>query len=96
MVPVAEIDYIVASGVYAELNVGGQRHLVRTSLNTLEAQLDRDEFFRIHRAVIVGLDQMELLIREGGGNCRVQLRTGDKLPVGRSRREELETRLGRI
>jgi two-component system LytT family response regulator len=96
VVPVAEIDYIVASGVYAELHVGGQRHLVRTSLNTLEAQLDPDEFFRIHRAVIVRLDQVELLIREGGGNCHVQLRTGDKLPVGRSRREELETRLGRI
>jgi two-component system LytT family response regulator len=96
VVPVAEIDYIVASGVYAELHVGGQGHLVRTSLNTLEAQLDPDEFFRIHRAVIVRLDQVELLIREGGGNCCVQLRTGDKLPVGRSRREELETRLGRI
>ncbi|MEX2048761.1 MAG: LytTR family DNA-binding domain-containing protein [Gemmatimonadota bacterium] len=96
VIPVAEIDYIIASGVYAELHVGGDRHLVRTSLNTLESQLDPDEFARIHRAVIVRLDQVELLLREGGGNCRVQLRTGDKLPVGRSRREELETRLGRI
>jgi two-component system LytT family response regulator len=96
VIPVADIDYIIASGVYAQLHVGGERHLVRKSLSTFEAQLDPDEFFRIHRAVIVRLDQVDLLLREGGGNCRVQLRTGEKLPVGRSRREGLEMRLGRI
>lgn len=96
VVPVSAIDYVLASGVYAELHVGDERHLVRTSLNTLESQLDPEDFFRIHRAVIVRLDQVELLSREGGGSCHVQLKTGVQLPVGRSRREELERRLGRL
>ncbi len=96
VVAVAEIDHIVATGVYAELHGSDQAHLVRTSLNDLEGQLDPEEFFRIHRAVIVRLDQVELLIREGGGNCRVQLKSGIKLPVSRARREDLEIRLGRI
>lgn len=95
-VSVSEIDHIVASGVYAELHMEDETHLVRTSLNTLEEQLDPEQFFRIHRSVIVRLDQVDVLIKEGGGSYRVQLTSGKTLPVGRSRREELELRLGKI
>jgi two-component system LytT family response regulator len=95
-VPVAEIDYISASGVYAELHLGDEVHLVRTSLNMLEEQLDPHQFFRIHRSAIVRLDEIDVLIRQGGGSYRLQLKSGTKLPVGRSRREELELRLGKL
>jgi two-component system LytT family response regulator len=91
-----DVDHIVASGVYAEVCKGSERHLVRASLNTLEANLDPRVFFRLHRSVIVRLDAVEMLIREGGGSYVVQLANGTKLPVGRSRREELERRLGRL
>lgn len=96
VVPVDEIDNIVANGVYAELRVGRECHLVRTPLSTLEEHLDPERFFRIHRSAIVNLDEVKVLIREGGGSCLVQLKNGTTLPVGRSRREELEARLGRI
>jgi two-component system LytT family response regulator len=65
-------------------------------LSTLEEHLDPNVFFRVHRSAIVRLDEVELLIREGGGSCFVRLRNGTKLPVSRSRRKELEVRLGRI
>jgi two-component system LytT family response regulator len=93
---VEDVDHIVASGVYAEVCKGSERHLVRASLNTLEENLDPRVFFRLHRSVIVRLDAVEMLIREGGGSYVVQLANGTKLPVGRSRREELERRLGRL
>ena len=96
VVAVSEIHHIVANGVYAELHVGRESHLVRTPLSTLEEHLDPQQFFRIHRSAIVNLDEVEVLIREGGGSCLVQLKSGAKLPVGRSRREELEERLGRL
>jgi two-component system LytT family response regulator len=96
VIPVDEIDYVAASGVYAELHTGDESHLTRTSLNALEELLDPDVFFRVHRSAIVRLDDVEVLIREGGGSCLVQLKSGATLPVGRSRREELEVRLGRI
>ncbi len=96
VVSVEEIDHIVANGVYAELHTGRESHLVRTSLSTLEARLDPQRFFRIHRSAIVSLDEVEMLIREGGGSCLVQLKGGARLPVSRSRREELELRLGRL
>lgn len=96
VVPVDDIQHIVASGVYAELHTTKETHLVRTPLSMLEEHLDPEQFFRVHRSAIVRLDEVEELIREGGGSCLVQLRSGAKLPVGRSRREELEVRLGRI
>ena len=96
VVPVSDIEHIVANGVYVELHVGRESHLVRTSLSALETHLDPEHFFRIHRSAIVRLDEVEMLIREGGGSCLVQLRSGARLPVSRSRREDLEARLGRI
>lgn len=95
VVPVEEIDYVTASGVYAEVHTAGSRHLIRESLQALEAQLDPVQFMRIHRSVIVRLDRVEMLLRGGQGNYEVQLRGGARLRVGRSRREELERRLGR-
>lgn len=94
VVPVEEIDYIAASGVYAEIHVGEERHLLRESLQTLEEQLDPRDFFRIHRSSIVRLDRVEMLLRGAGGNYRVQLHGGVRLRVSRSKMAELEERLG--
>lgn len=96
VVPVEEIDYISANGAYSELHVGDKKYLLRASLTALEEQLDPHEFFRVHRSEIVRLDQIELLLRESGGEYRVQLRGGQTLPVGRTRRAELEALLGRL
>ncbi|MEX2584267.1 MAG: LytTR family DNA-binding domain-containing protein [Gemmatimonadota bacterium] len=96
VVPVDEIDYIRASGVYAEIHVGSERHLIREALQALEEQLDPRKFFRIHRSSLVRLDRVEVLLRGRGGDYRVQLKSGVKLRVGRSRRGELEERLGRL
>ena len=95
VVPVDDVDYITASGSYAELHVGGARHLVRESLQLLEEQLDPDRFLRIHRSVIVRVDRIEALLRAEGGHYEVQLRGGVRLKVSRDRRRELEQRLGR-
>jgi two-component system, LytTR family, response regulator len=95
VVPVAEIDYITASGPYAELHVGPQRHVIRESMQKLEEQLDPGVFVRIHRSAIVRLDRIEALLRGTMGDYRVQLRGGVRLRVSRARREALERRLGR-
>jgi two-component system, LytTR family, response regulator len=95
VVPVADIEYITASGTYAELHAGVERHVIRQSLQTLEEQLDPGVFLRIHRSVIVRLDLIETLFRAPGGDYEVALRTGARLRVSRHRREELELRLGK-
>ncbi|HYD52339.1 MAG TPA: LytTR family DNA-binding domain-containing protein [Gemmatimonadaceae bacterium] len=94
VVPVAEIDYVTSSGPYAELHVGDRHHLIRASMQDLERRLDPARFVRIHRSIIVRLDQVDTLLKGGGGEYEVLLRTGARLRVSRARREALERRLG--
>lgn len=94
VVPVATIEYIAASGPYAEIHVGERTYIIRERMQTLEERLDPAHFFRIHRSVIVKLDQIDTLLREAGGDYTVQLRCGAKLSVSRNRVEPLEKWMG--
>ena len=98
VVPVERIDYITASGPYAELHVhtkeGEKVYAVRERMQTLEEQLDPDVFFRVHRSVIVRLDRIDTLLRSSGGDYGVKLKSGIELSVSRSRRELLEAKMG--
>jgi two-component system LytT family response regulator len=93
-VPVSEIDFIAASGPYAELVVGTRRHVIRESMNALEERLDPSRFMRVHRSAIVQLDRIDTLLKGAGGDYEVLLKDGTRLRVSRARREELEKRLG--
>jgi two-component system LytT family response regulator len=92
-IPVSDIDYILASGPYAELVVGDRKHLIREAMQNLENHLDPARFFRVHRSAIVQLDRVDALLKSPSGDCDVQLRNGVKIKIARSRREELEKRL---
>ena len=93
VVPVAKIDYITASGPYAELHVADRTYAIRERMQTLEERLDPAIFFRIHRSAIVRLDRIDTLLRAAGGDYAVRLKDGTELSLSRSRREELEQRL---
>jgi two-component system LytT family response regulator len=94
VVPVALIDYIPASGPYAELHIGDRTFAIREKMQTLEEKLDPAVFFRIHRSAIVRLDRIDTLLHAAGGDYAVRLKDGTELSVSRSRREELEERVG--
>ena len=94
VVPVASIDYIVASGPYAELYVADKRYTIRERMKVLEERLDPLVFLRVHRSVIVRLELVEMLHRTPSGDYQLQLRGGVRLPVSRSRHEALERWLG--
>lgn len=94
VVPVALIDYITASGPYAELHIGDRTFAIREKMQTLEEKLDPAIFFRIHRSAIVRLDRIDTLLHAAGGDYAVRLKDGTELSVSRSRREELEAKVG--
>jgi two-component system LytT family response regulator len=94
VVPVAKIDYITASGAYAELHVADKTFAVRERMQTLEETLDPHVFFRIHRSAIVRVERIDALLRAPGGDYAVRLKDGTELPLSRTRREQLEQRLG--
>jgi len=94
VVPVERIDYITASGPYAELHAGERTFTVRERMQDLEERLDPEVFMRIHRSAIVRLDRIDVMLRNSGGDYAVRLKDGTELSVSRARREALEQRLG--
>jgi two-component system LytT family response regulator len=94
VVPVDRIDYISASGPYAELHVGERTFAVRERMQQLEDRLDPDVFMRVHRSVIVRLDRIDVMLRSAGGDYAVRLKDGTELSVSRAKRDALEQRLG--
>lgn len=94
VVSVEEIEFFTADRAYVEVHTGEETYLYRKSLRELEDVLDPTEFCRIHRSHIVRLDRIDAMLISGGGNCAVRLKDGRKLKVSRTRRDELEQRLG--
>jgi two-component system LytT family response regulator len=89
-----EIDWIEAAGNYVKLHVGAEAHLLRETMTAIEAQLDPDVFFRIHRCHIVNIERVLELQPWFNGEYVVCLRTGARLTLSRGYREKLQHRLG--
>ncbi|MBP6669274.1 MAG: response regulator transcription factor [Gemmatimonadales bacterium] len=87
--PVARVDWIEGGGNYARLHAGKEVHLVRTTLTALERELDPARFARVHRSAIVALDQVRELESLGGGEYRLLLKDGTRLPVSQRYRARL-------
>lgn len=94
MIEVEQVTYIKGAGIYSELHLkNGGTELHDKSLDTLEQLLTAGDFARIHRSYIVGLQEAEKLLIEPGGKYAVQLKSGELLPVGRSRYKELRSKM---
>ncbi len=90
-----EIDWIEAAGNYVRLHVGPASHLLRETMNAIEARLDPEKFFRIHRSRIVNMERIQEMQPWLNGEFAVLLRTGTRLTLSRGYREKLQERLGR-
>jgi two-component system LytT family response regulator len=90
-----EIDWIEAAGNYVKLHVGDDAHLFRETMNALEAQLDAQTFFRIHRCHIVNIERIKELQPWFNGEYVVFLKNGTRLTLSRGYREKLQERIGR-
>lgn len=94
IVTVSEIDYIAASGPYAELHVAGEVLLHRERMQSLEEVLDPARFCRIHRSAIVNLARIAAIEPQPSGDSSLRLCSGAVLRVSRARLAELTARLG--
>jgi two-component system, LytTR family, response regulator len=90
-----EIDWIEAAGNYVKLHVGSDTHLFRETMNAVEARLDADLFFRIHRSHIVNIERIRELQPWFNGEYVVFLKNGTRLTLSRGYREKLQERVGR-
>jgi len=69
--------------------------LFRETMNALEAQLDTNTFFRIHRSHIVNIERIKELQPWFNGEYVVFLHDGTRLTLSRGYREKLQERIGR-
>lgn len=90
IIPLAEIDYIEAQDDYISIHWNGKSILKTQSLSALEAQLDNQEFVRIHRSVVVKLSAVKCLERISKDAQVAVLHSGVKLPVSRAGYERLK------
>ena len=90
-----EIDWIEAAGNYLRLHVGTEGHLLRETMTAIEARLNPETFFRIHRSHIVNIERVKELQPWFNGEYVVILRNGTKLTLSRGYRDRLQEKLGR-
>lgn len=95
-VKATDVDWFEASGNYVRIHTGKVSHLIRETMQRVEAQLDPSMFVRIHRAVIVNLDRIRELQPWFAGDYVVILRDGRQLKLSRTYREHLHTRMQRL
>jgi two-component system LytT family response regulator len=93
-VPVEEIEWIEAADNYVRLYAAGERHLLRETMASMESRLDPARFARIHRSTIVNLASIRELQPTYNGEYAVFLRSGAKLTLSRSYRDEVLAKLG--
>lgn len=82
-----EIDWIEAAGNYVKLHVGRDSHMIRETMNGIEAKLDPARFLRIHRSTVVNIDRIKELHPMFSGDYAVILRNGTELALSRNYRE---------
>jgi two-component system LytT family response regulator len=92
-VKLTDIDWIEAADNYVCLHCGRETHVVRETMNELEARLDPAQFLRVHRSSIVNLERVRELQPWFRGDYRVVLRDGTQLTLTKNHREKLESRL---
>jgi two-component system LytT family response regulator len=88
VIKAAEIVWIEAEDYYVLVHAKQGRHLVRTSLTSLERRLDPQRFLRVHRTAIVNVDEIRAA-RDSGGLV-LTLSDGANVAVSRSRRASVE------
>jgi DNA-binding LytR/AlgR family response regulator len=84
MVPVDEVIYFEAADKYMRVITLEREHLIRTSLRELQAQLDPQRFWQVHRGTIVHCDAIAGAQRDESGKLTLLLRGHpDRLAVSR-------------
>ena len=86
---VEQVSRFEADGDYVIAHTATNRHALHLSLGRLEARLDPRRFVRVHRAHLVNLEHVRAFKRDASGNMEAELRDGTRVPVSRSRAQEL-------
>jgi len=82
-VDTARIDWVESVGDHVRVHAGGESHLVRSTMQSLERRLDPARFVRVHRTAIVAMPSIRELRPYSRGEYVVVLGDGTRLPLSR-------------
>ena len=88
-----DIEWIEASGNYANLHHKDGVFPVRASMSELERRLDQERFARVHRSYIVHLDRVGEIEPTESGDYVIHMRDGSAIRFSRRYRSQLKGRL---
>jgi two-component system, LytTR family, response regulator len=83
LVNVSDIDWIEAADYYSCLHIGTKSFMLRETIKHLAETLDPHKFVRIHRSIIVNVDQVREIFREGQSEGSVTLMNGQRLKMSK-------------
>lgn len=83
LVSVNDIEWIEAANYYSCLHIGAKSFMLRATIKHLASTLDPQKFVRIHRSVIVNVEQVREIYREGQNEGSVTLMNGQRLRMSR-------------
>ena len=85
MIPTSDILFFRAEDKYTRVQTEAFEALIRKPIKELVEELDPEEFWQIHRAILVRVDAVEQVSRDFRGHQVVQVRgRPEKLEVSRS------------
>jgi DNA-binding LytR/AlgR family response regulator len=85
VIPTTDILFFRAEDKYTRVQTAGFEALIRKPIKELVEELDPDEFWQIHRAIVIRVDAVEQVGRDFRGHQVVKMKGRDeKLEVSRS------------
>ena len=84
LVPVADVLYFEAADKYLRVVTAEREHLIRLSLRELMPQLDGQQFWQVHRSLVVRASAISTALRDESGKVFLSLRgRPERLTVSR-------------
>ncbi len=93
-VPVEDVAWIESDGNYLLIHTANQKHIIRETMKSVEAKLNPQKFFRIHRSTIANIDCIKELQVHFNEKHLVILKDGIELVLSRRYRDKLSKKLG--
>lgn len=93
LVDLTEVINFKAEGHYTTVYTKDEAYFCNLSLSELELRLSPDKFVRVHRSHMVNIHFAETF-EKVDEQCSLDMTSGDKIPVSRSKVKSLKTMLG--
>jgi len=88
-----EILWLEASANYVDVCTAAAKFTTRSTLAAIVSRLPSESFLRIHRSFVVNIDHARELIHCGNGEAVLVMSNRRELPIGKTYKDTLESRL---